>query len=773
MAQRYKSNVGPKGSISSVGPAIQDPPSAEARLPYLGEEEEQSGGRVEVPEGSPGLTEHSMGGPRMATEPEARAVFGGEYDDDEEAQQENPEDQGDDPEEEDELPDFGQRGKSAFESSTDYMDSNFRKPIEDSLRAFNNQHPSDSKYNSDTFKKRSNLFRPITRAVISKNEAALCAALFSNLDLIECAAANPGKKEEIVSAEVMQSLIQERLTVTIPWFQLSIGGFQDAQVQGIVIGHNYWKRSGAGKGHKYRITRDEPCMELVPVENFRFSPAASWMDVVNTSPFLIHLIPMYVGEVKERMAKADAKGRKWKSIPDEVLATCRDSTDDSTRQARTTLSQDATNVATHVEDYDVVWVHRHIHRHEGQDYEFYMLASKYMLTEPELLSQNVWFGERPYVVGVCNLETHKPIPSSVPTLTRDLQTEANDIQNQRSDNVKFALNKAHLVKRSANVDVNSLVRNVPGRVTMVNDVDKDVKELSWPDVTQSAYEEQSRIDGDFNSLVGNFNAQQLNQTRNPRESYRTISAVQSPAMMMTEYRLMTYVQTFLLPMLRQLVLLEQYYETDEVMLAIAGEKAQILQKFGVDKVTDSILEKKMSVNVNLGMGATDPTTKQQRFAQALTVYANLCKAAPPGLDLEEVRKELLALAGYRDGQRFSTQQDAEKQKMQETIKALMMKLQKQEIEKHNKHEANVVKLVTAREKLQVDLLKAHKEDDHQSRHLMVGHLMEMEKLDKQTESQQQLQAQGGMQQQALQGQAQAAQAEQAKMAQGQDKGKVA
>ena len=765
--QRYKPFVSEKGSIESNGPHQPDPPEGNAPLDYLGDERDELGGTTQVPKGPPGLTQHSMGRKKMAEEPDGRATdYGEEGEEDEDAEEEDAEG------EEEDLPDFAERGKAAFDSSTDYMDANFRKLIEDSLRAFNNQHPSDSKYNSETFKKRSNLFRPITRTVITKNEAALCAALFSNLDLIECAAANPGDKEEIVSAEVMQALIQERLTVTIPWFQFSIGGFQDAQVQGIVIAHNYWRRESAGAGHKYRITKDEPCMKLIPVENFRFDPSASWYDVVNTSPYLIELIPMYIGKVLDRMREPDAKGVKWKPLTREEIASCRDQTDDSTRAARTNLSQDAASQPRMVSDYDVVWVHRHIHRHEGEDYEFYMLASRYMLTKPVPLKDNVWFGERPYVVGCCNLETHKPIPASTPTLTKDLQTEANDIQNQRSDNVKFALNKAHLVKRSANVDINSLVRNTPGRVTMVNDIDKDVKELNWPDVTQSAYEEQSRIDADFNGLAGNFNPMQLGQSRNPRESYRTISAVQSPSMMMTEYKLMTYVQTFLLPCLRQLVRLEQYYETDQTMLAIAGQKAQVAKKYGVDKVTDAVLERNMSVNVNLGMGATDPTTKQQRFVGALMAYANLAKLAPPGLDLEEVRKELLALSGYRDGQRFSNQQDAEKIQMGKVIQALQMKLQKQEIEKHNKHESNVVKLVTSREANQTKLLMAGKEDDHQSRHLMVGHLMELEKMDRGHEQQQEQAAQGGAQQMAQQVQAQAAQADQAQeqqKAQGQGK----
>jgi hypothetical protein len=52
----------------------------------------------------------------------------------------------------------------------------------------------------------------------------------------------------------------------------------------------------------------------------------------------------------------------------------------------------------------------------------------------------------------------------------------------------------------------------------------------------------------------------------------------------------------------------------------------------------------------------------------------------------------------------------------------------------------------------VKLLTAAKEDDHQSRHLLVGHLLEMEKVDRQAEIQRTQQAEGAVQAQAQQAQ---------------------
>ena len=742
---RYRPYVSSRGPQQA--PTWRDPPEGNARLQRYGNEQDEAGGPLQVPDPPPGTGDDLKGNYAQPVNNQKPEYTEGD------AQEER------EPGDDQEGPDWQERARAAFRTSTDFLDTNFRKGLEDSLRAFNNQHPSDSKYNSETFRKRSNLYRPKVRTIMRKNEAALCAALFSNLDLIEVTPTNPSESEEIVGAEVMQQLLQERLTVTMPWFQFAVGSMQDAQTQGIVICHSYWKYSAVNGKRGYRVKEDRPCQELIPAENFRFDPSAKWYDVVGTSPYLIELIPMYIGDVKERMEVADPKGRTWHPLPDEVIAACTENSDESTRAARTGNMQDLPQQPRDVTDYDIVWVHRHIHRWRGEDYEFYMLGSKYMLTDPEPLEESVWFGERPYVVGTCIMETHKAIPNSLATLLRPLADEANDLQNQGSDNMKFILNKAWFVKRSANVDTTSLVRNVPGRVTMVNDPEKDVKEVSWPDLPKSLYEEKNRNDQDFDQLGGNFNPMTLGQTRSPRESFRTVNAVQSPAMMMTEYMLMTLVQTFLLPVLRQLVLLEQYYETDQVLLSIAGKKAQIMKRFGVSEVNDKILEKKMAVNVNLGMGATDPTTKQQRFSGALGTFAQLTAKPIPGLDLKEIGKELLALAGYRDAMRFFSDQDPEKAKLMMTIQQLTKKLGVYEQKIHDRHEGNVVKLVTSREKNMVDLLKAGKEDDHQSRHLLVGHLLEMEKMDHGAEQQRMLQAEGAIQGQAAQ--AQGAQQQQA------------
>ena len=663
-------------------PSMRDPRQADAELTYLGEENEAEGGT----EGD--------------DQPEQR-----EFDTNQ--------------------PNWKRRMRDSWQFSTSFVDSNYRKNWDDSIRAFNNQHPGDSRYNTETFRKRSNIFVPKTRSIIRKNEAAAAAAFFSNMDRVSVSAVNASNQEERVSAEVMQHLLQYRLTKSVKWFQLTMGAIQDAQVQGAAIAHVHWKYSMKRnvKGELVNA-EDRPAVDLIPIENFRFDPSADWTDPVNSSPYLIHVFPMFALDVKQRMERPDPKGRQWKRYPDSVLLSS--TSDDSTRRSRSGTTQDPSTLQRSISDYDIVWIHRHIHRWNGTDYQFYTLNSEHLLTDPEPLESTVFHGQRPYVMGVAMIESHKPIPSTMPQLVRGLQDEINEIKNSRLDNVKFVLNKGYFAKRGKNVDLPALVRNVPGRVVLMDNPAEDVIENSWPDVTASAYAEEDRNNSNFDELAGNFSAASIQMANSAREPARAMTMLQAPATVLTEYLLKTFSETFVAPVLRQLVLLEQFYETDQNILNIAGEKSKLFQKHGTDKVTDDLLDKEMTVNVNVGMGATDPVSRLQKFLVGVTSFTKISVRPPAGVNLEEVWKEIMALSGYQDGERFTLGANPEMARLQQTNTQLMQALQQLKIKMHDKSEANQVKREVARENNIVKLVTAHKEDMHQNVQMYANHLLSQE-----------------------------------------------
>ena len=563
--------------------------------------------------------------------------------------------------------------KDADQRSTTYFENNYRKRWEDDLRMFQSKHPRDSKYNADSYKYRSRIFRPKSRSVVRKNEATAALAFFSNPDVMNVEAQNEDDINQIMSAEVMQEVLQYRLNNTIPWFLTVIGGFQDAMTVGIVCSMQVWRYrqkmenktvtgmdplTGAPVEIEMevpKILQDEPSVDLFPIENIRFDPAAHWYDVVKTSPYLIMQIPMYVNDVLDNMETEDKQGLKWKRLPKATILKARIDADNAMRQARTENSEDSQTLQSEVNEFDVVMTHLNFIKRGEVTYAYYTLKSTDLLTKPvpvEEMFLHCKDGRPPVQIGFTVLETHKPVPTSLVGLTRELQKEANEIANQRLDNVKYVLNKRSLVRRGANVDVDSLLRNVPGGITMVNDVEKDIREVNWQDVTSSSYQEQDRVNVDFDELAGNFAQSSVQTNRKLNETVGGMKIMAQGANALTEYGIHVYVVTWMIPVLKQLMKMEAAYETDTTVLALAASKAKLFPRYGISAVTDNMLNQDLALSVNVGMGATDPDARLQRFTHATQLYTAVVQSGLPDADIKEFRKQIFGLSGFQNALKF-------------------------------------------------------------------------------------------------------------------------
>lgn len=596
------------------------------------------------------------------------------------------------------------RAQEAYDISTSFIDNNYRQQWEDNIRHFQNKHHASSKYNKDTYKYRSKVFRPKTRAAVRNNESAAAAAFFSNQDVVSIEPTNPNDTAQIASAEINTELLNYRLQNTIPWFLTCIGAFQDAQVIGVVASKQYWKyKEKETKSYKpiqselallgepqfeevkaVEVIEDEPALDIIPVENLRIHPNADWRDPVKTSPFIVVLIPMYVKDVKARMSQADPKtGQpKWKKVVDGDLAAARKPYYDTTRQVRDNRPEQTPETTENLKDYDIVWVHENIFNDDGEDVVFYTLGTSKQLTDPKPLKE-VYSHGRPYVIGVGVIETHKVIPSSYVELGQNLQKETNEVVNQRLDNVKLVLNKRYIVERGNSVDLNSITRNVPGSVTMTDRIDA-VKSLDFEDVTGSSYQEQDRLNAEFDELLGVFSSSSIMSNRKLNETVGGMAMLRGGAGGLTEYLIRVFAESWVEPVIKQMVKLEQLYETDEVILAIAADKAQIYQKYGIDKVTDEILNQSLTAKVNVGTGVTDPAMKVERFMLAMNsivkILTGLTQMGPTNpFNTDEIIKEVFGRLGYKDGTRFinkqDQKQDPEKMQMMQQIEQMQMVMQ--------------------------------------------------------------------------------------------------
>ena len=452
-----------------------------------------------------------------------------------------------------------------------------------------------------------------------------------------------------------------------------------------------------------KVIQDHPDVELIPVENIRIHPAANWRDPVNSSPYLLRLIPMYVMDVKRRMKVSDKKQNqtKWKSLTNDEIRSSTKQNFDPTRLTRENEREDkiTSSDSTSIKDYDIVWVIENFMRDEiGNDFVFYTLGSEHLLTEPIPIQEVYFTGKRPIAMGVAIIETHKIFSSGVAELGQTLQREINEVTNSRLDNVKLILNKRYLVRRGSQVDLRSILRNVAGSITFVNDVDKDVKPFDFNDVTSSSYEEQNRLATEYDELVGNFSQSSVANNRKLNETVGGMQMLRSGAFGLTEYLVRTFSETWVKEVMWQLVALEQKYETDIVILALAANSVNLIQKYGIDSVTDELLNQRLTLEVNVGTGATDPITKLNQFLLAMKHLTDILREPPPNLNMEEVQKEIFGRLGHKDGSRFFMKQEGMTQNEQQLamkLEELQKVMQQMQTALDSKQQDNQTKLQVA------------------------------------------------------------------------------
>lgn len=614
--------------------------------------------------------------------------------------------------------------QEAYSSSTSYFDSNYRKKIEDAYRHAQNRHHAGSKYYKDIYKYRSRGFRPKTRSAINQNLAKGMAAFFSNQDIVSVEPVDINNPEQAASAMINKELLNYRLTKTIPWYQICLGGLFDAQVTGVVCSYQYWLTESTDDiepviDDEYgepvidevgnpvfqrvqRIIKDQPVIDLRPIENIRFSPSASWIDPINTSPYLIDLLPMHVLEVEAKMSELHKKTGepRWKKHSREEMQRATKRTYDTTESTRNANSEDpyTTNQSETLRGYDTVFIHRNFMRKGRKDFVFYTIGTELLLTDPAPIEDVYWHGERPYAFGVALIEPHRVMPDAPVHLASELQKSINENANHRLDNAKMALNKRVFVRRGAQVDIKSIIRNAPGSVTLMNDPASDVKMIDFADVPSSSYQEQDRTNMDFDEITGAFSSSSIGSNRKLGETVGGMSMLRQSGNEINELLIRTMAETWVEKIMRQLVRLEQKYETDEVLLAIAAQKADVYEKYGVDASIDALLDQELTTTVNMGMDATDPLRRTEKLLFVAGKVAEIVQNPAPGLNKNEIIKEIFGSIGFKDGQRFYSEEEGpppEVQEMQAQMEQMQQMVEQMQMQLQSKDEDRQIKMAMA------------------------------------------------------------------------------
>ena len=421
------------------------------------------------------------------------------------------------------------------------------------------------------------------------------------------------------------------------------------------------------------VTEDKPKIDLIPLENLRFDPDCDWRDPVASSPYLIHLIPMYAGDVVNHIS--------WKPTTLSTVLTHgqMNGYEQATRKSR--RDDQTTTPTIEGNEFTLVWVREYVVKQNGEHLVWHTLGDSVMLSEPTPLREIYTHGN-PYRVGYSMIEAFNPLPDSLVYVGRDLQAKANDVDNQRFDNVKIILNKRYFIRRGAQIDKAQLYRSVPGGSVTMTDPMQDIKADETRDVTGSAYAEQGRVDVDFDELTGSFS--QATMANNPKlnETVGVPKMMNATADAVTEYQLNVFKETWVEPVLNQLAGCLLKNETDDAVLREGGLEARW------EDIPTAVLENEVMITVNAGMGSTDPMQRIGKFMTGLNSVAQIPNVAQRVKE-DEVIKEVFGRLGYKDGMRFfnSEEEAREAQQAQQHPQVMAEQIKAQENEKDRQFRA--------------------------------------------------------------------------------------
>lgn len=575
--------------------------------------------------------------------------------------------------------------KSALNQGLEHQQRQMNR-WERAYRAWKNEHAADSKYRAARYRGRSRLFRPKTRATTRRKQAEAAAALFSTQDAIIIGPANKGEQMQQIGADVIQELVNFRLdrsneNAGIPWFMISMGAHFAAQTTGLCCSKQYWEYKtedyteevpmqmehpvtgemldlGTTLQTKQRIVRDRPRVRLFPAEDVIRDPAAAWEDQSQESSYLILRYPMTVSDAKVFIeSQSETSKVRFRDIKEqEILGAAGPAgqsgsqNDAAMRRARSNDGQDRLNDYAVDPAFRPVWLHECFMRIEGKDYVFWTLADKTLISDP-VLTRDAYpeqGGARPVTIGVATLEPFEIDPMAPVEAWQPLQQEINDIVNLRLDTVKQTIAPLAVVRKGRGVDVKAVQNRSPDSVVYVTE--KDDLTFDRPgDVSQSSYVEMEKLNADFDETAGNFSIGSVQTNRQLGETVGGMNLMSSNANAMGEFDLRVWIETWAEPVLRQIVKLEQYYEDDQVVLAIAGHKAQVFQKFTGNPDWDNLLTQQVTLTCNVGIGAADPMMTLAKFGNATQIVTGLFTGPlAAAAKAPEIVDEVFGKAGFKN-----------------------------------------------------------------------------------------------------------------------------
>lgn len=576
--------------------------------------------------------------------------------------------------------DFLSMVRDAEALSALYVQQANRRAWTRSYRAFHNEHDVGSRYTQTDWRGRSRLFIPKTRAAVRKDGAAVAASLFNSINAIDCLAGNEADPKQRASAGLMEEIVNYRVggrspgKAALPWFLVAMGARQDAVMTGVCCSKQYWLQKFKKVGreptmHPHPLTGipqrtmrdvwaldiDRPDIMLIPPENYTIDTAADWRNPIQSSSYFIIHWPMQIEDIRE---KQESPVNPWLPVSEAALKSAAKTSKFDTEVVRRARESgldrmDETQTGT---EFQVIWVSEVFMRTGGEDWTFYCTGSDFFLTHPRPVREVYpeQHGERPVTLGYGALESHRIYPMAPADSWQPLQVEANDIRNLTLDAIRQNVMPVAKIVRGRQIDLDQVRRRTSGSSIIVQDKD-DVTWEKVPDVSNSAINAQRELALEFDDLAGQQNYGSVETSNALGKTLGGLKLAAGAANAVQEYDIRVWIETWTAPTLQQVVRLEQYYESDEVLLGICGSRAQLWTKHGVNQIDDNLIEQDITVRVSVGLGAGDPQQRLSKLNTAAQIIAPLCQQSPDfqsgkrRINIEAVIDEVFGACGYKDG----------------------------------------------------------------------------------------------------------------------------
>ena len=584
----------------------------------------------------------------------------------------NKEGKGDDDFEEDML----SLANEAYNSSTDYLNTYKVREWIDAYQLYNGEHTKDTRF----FDKNrphylSKFFIPKTYEFIVTQTSFIKQSMFNGNGIIDCQIYNDYDKEAQVQADFFKTFLEYRLKSDKNWFfKHIISQYQDAHLT------NFPCSKVA-----YDFKNEKAVVKPISVERIRIHPQADPLDPVNSSPYLIHIIPMYVYQVKKRMKSKNED--KWLELSDDDLIKTIHTLENDVASARNNFESDINNNDgdTSLKDHQIIYIHENfIIGEDGEDYCFYTLGPDKLLSKI-YKTTDLYFHGRPFIIGSVMLESGRVYPKAPVIHAKPLQEMLNELQNMSNDIKRKVAMPNYLVSRKVH-DLYALESAKPGSYIKVNDPTSDIVPLNTQTQVNGLQEGIMTAATHIDDMLGRYGISTAQSRANANSSVGGMQQQASSANLISELYLSTFVETYVEPLLEMYLSVELKYNGTNKPLV-----KKIFKDYGVENralekgvmVEDlptqlSKMTKELKIGINAGIGASNPDMKFQKIIATLSQLSKLASEMNPNMpyNMEEIIKETLSIQGYKNPSKFIKKtEDPMVAQLQQQVQQLQQQLQ--------------------------------------------------------------------------------------------------